>query len=74
MRELGFRHVKFEMSGHPSGEVKSAGEYKFTGISPGWRYKCRNHLYAVDPSKSLSLSGLETWSPIMPWGLSSGKA
>lgn len=29
MKELGFSHVKFEMSiRHPSGKVKLAGEYK----------------------------------------------
>ena len=47
---------------------------EFRGISPGWRYKCRSYLHAVGPSKSLSLSQLETRSLIMPGRLLSGKA
>lgn len=54
VRELSIEHVKPEMLvGHPNGGVKKAS-MEFRGISPGWRFKCRSHLLAVGPSKTLS--------------------
>lgn len=74
---LGFGHANFEMSvGHPGGRVdrQVAVNLEFRRVSPSWRYHLGTHLRAAGPSQSLSLSGLATWSLIMPWKLPSGKA
>ena len=73
VRELSIGHVKSEMLvGHPNGGVRKTS-MEFRGISPGWRFKCRSHCLQLAFPKPC-LSGLETWSLIMPGRSSSGKA